>query len=231
MNQPGDLVYLIRVAQELDRPQDMVPLAKQLLTISPHLDRDELIAFSSSYHNSVRALLQSLSVIQPYLETADTAEKRATAQQLFSKLCRELHSLCHEVIQITDDIALPAAEKSTDLLFYNKLKGDYWRYDAEFQTGEQKEVSIAQAGKCYERAMSIAEAEIDLTHPMRLGLILNYCVFLVDVKGEKEIGRTIARTTIEESEALISESDPQRQDADICLKLLRDNLEHWCDDE
>jgi 14-3-3 protein epsilon len=124
-------------------------------------------------------------------------------------------------------VILPVAKTPNDIIFYNKMKGDYWRYDAEFQTGELKDVSVANGNECYETAMRLAGDELSIVHPMRLGLILNYCVFLVDVKGAKEAGRRIARTTIENAEAVIAEWNAQWQDADICLKLLRDNFEHW----
>jgi hypothetical protein len=50
---------------------------------------------------------------------------------------------------------------------------------------------------------------------------------LVDVKGDKETGRKIAGTTIERAEALLAELAAQQQDAEICLQLLRDNINHW----
>jgi hypothetical protein len=75
--------------------------------------------------------------------------------------------------------------------------------------------------------MRLAEEKMGIIHPMRLGLVLNYCVFLVDVKGDKETGRRTARATLDRAEAIIAEWDAQRQDADICLKLLRDNMDLW----
>jgi 14-3-3 protein epsilon len=227
METRSELNYMVHLAQEIRRPKDMVSLVKQVIQISPHLDREERIAFSNAYHESVLALRQALSIVQPYREAADTPEKRAVVDGLIEKLRGELRSLSAEVIKITDEILLPATEKPNDFIFYNKMKGDYWRYDAEFQTGELRELAVANAGTCYEIAMQLAADEMDIVHPMRLGLILNYCVFLVDVKGEKEAGRTIAQTTIESAEAMIAEWNAQRQDADICLKLLRDNVENW----
>jgi 14-3-3 protein epsilon len=227
MTNRTEIDYMVHLAQEVGRPQDMVPLVKQLIAISPHLDREERIAFSSAYHESVLALRQALSIVQPYLSIAESPEKRQAVEDLITKLRGELRALCAEVIQITDEIVLPATEKQNDFIFYNKMKGDYWHYDAEFQTGELKDVSVANASECYEAAMKLAGDELSIVHPMRLGLILNYCVFLVDVKGEKEAGRRIARTTIEKAETVIAEWNAQWQDADICLKLLRDNFEHW----
>jgi hypothetical protein len=166
-------------------------------------------------------------IVQPFLETADTPEKSAALRAYIDRVRDELRDLCAEVIKTADDRLLPSSEHAIDEIFYNKMKGDYWRYDAEFETDGRREVAVANADACYGEAMRLAEEKMDIVHPMRLGLVLNYCVFLVDVKGHKEIGRRTARATLDRAEAMIAEWNAQRQDADICLKLLRDNLDLW----
>jgi 14-3-3 protein epsilon len=217
------------LAREIGRPQDMIPLVKQFLKLSPHLDFNERILFSQSYHESVLSLRQSLMNVRPFLDLADTEQKKKVVEDFFGKLKDELHALCMEVIATTDEVLLPAAENAIDLIFYNKMKGDYWRYDAEFQSDKIREEAVEKAGSCYEAAVALASEHLSPVHAMRLGLILNYSVFLVDIKGERDRGRSIAQATLQEAE--MSPAAAQEQDPDICLKLLRDNCNLWKEEE
>jgi 14-3-3 protein epsilon len=217
------------LAREIGRPQDMIPLVKQFLKLSPHLDYNERILFSQSYHESVLSLRQSLMNVQTFIDLADTDQKKTVVEDFFGKLKNELHAVCMEVITTTDDVLLPASENEIDRIFYNKMKGDYWRYDAEFQSDKLREEAVENAGLCYEAAVALASEHLSPVHAMRVGLILNYSVFLVDIKGERDRGRSIAEATLHEAE--MSPAAAQEQDADICLKLLRDNCDLWKEEE
>jgi hypothetical protein len=222
-----DAIYMVRVAQELGRPQDMIPLAKHVLRLSRRVDMQQRVILSQAYHESVNGLRQSFSVVQFVGHTADTPEKVQAVESYLAKLRAELRAICLELIQMTDEKLLPVATSRTDEIFYYKMKGDYWRYDAEFEVRELREHAVANAQSSYETAMAMADEDLDATNPIRLGLILNYCVFLVEVKGDTEHGKAVAGATLESAEAKIVEWNTQRQDADICLKLLRDNCELW----
>jgi 14-3-3 protein epsilon len=226
-----DMIYMVRLAQELGRPQDMIPLAKQVLQLSRHLDMQQRVILSQAYHESVNRLRQSLSVLQSVADTADTPEKVQALESYVAKLRHELRSICLEIIQTTQEKLLPLATSRTDEIFYYKMQGDYWRYDAEFEVGEQRDHAVINAQSCYETAMAMAEQDLDVTNPIRLGLILNYCVFLVEVKGDIEQGKAIAGAILESAEAKVAEWNTQWQDADICLKLLRDNCDLWREED
>jgi hypothetical protein len=226
----GDLLYVVSLAQNIDRPQDMIPLLKRIFSISPRLDVEERMLFSRAYHDLIVRLRAEIAAVEPYLEVADTPEKHSAVQSLIDRIRSELHSIVTEVIKTTDDVLLPASESTQDHIFYNKLKGDYYRYDAEFQIDDLKNQAIKNADTCYERALSLAD-EFEISNPMRLGLILNYCVFVVDVKGDKENGRELARTTMERATQKIKELDAQDQDTEICLKLLEDNVRLWKEED
>lgn len=64
-----------------------------------------------------------------------------------------------------------------------KMKGDYYRYLAEVAEGAKRDKIVEDSRKSYEEASSIAK-ELDPTHPVRLGLALNYSVFYYEIQGE-----------------------------------------------
>ena len=59
-------------------------------------------------------------------------------------------------------------------VFYYKMKGDYHRYVSEYSTEAAKQTAAEAAHNAYKEATTIASTELFPTHPIRLGLALNF---------------------------------------------------------
>merc|ERR1712157_542402 len=71
-------------------------------------------------------------------------------------------------------------------VFYQKMKADYYRYKAEYKSGGDKEKASESARQAYQDAHNVAEKDLAVTHPIRLGLALNYSVFQYEVLGNPD---------------------------------------------
>ncbi|CAN1352003.1 14-3-3-like protein B [Linum perenne] len=100
-----------------------------------------------------------------------------------------------------------------------RKKGDYYRYLAEFKSGSEKKEAGENSMKAYEKATSLAEADLPPTHPIRLGLALNFSVFYYEILNSPE--------AISELDTLNEES---YKDSTLIMQLLRDNLTLWTSD-
>lgn len=60
-------------------------------------------------------------------------------------------------------------------------KGDYHRYQAEFASGDEKKEAAENSLKAYKSASDIALEQLAPTHPIRLGLALNFSVFYYEI--------------------------------------------------
>merc|ERR1711920_1184340 len=82
-----------------------------------------------------------------------------------------------------------------------------------------------------EEASKVAEKDLAVTHPIRLGLALNYSVFQYEVLQEPDAACKMARTAFEDAIAeLDNVAEDSHKDSTLIMQLLRDNLTLWTSD-
>merc|ERR1711998_364465 len=113
-----------------------------------------------------------------------------------------------------------------------KMKADYYRYIAEFSSDAKKTAAAENARLAYEDAKNVAEKDLAVTHPIRLGLALNYSVFQYEVLANPDEACKMARTAFEDAIAeLDNVAEDSYKDATLIMQLLRDNLTLWTSDQ
>merc|ERR1711974_475420 len=97
--------------------------------------------------------------------------------------------------------------------------------------GEKKSAASESAHKAYADAQAVAEKGLAVTHPIRLGLALNYSVFQYEVLSEPDEACKMARTAFEDAIAeLDNVAEDSYKDSTLIIQLLRDNLTLWTSD-
>merc|ERR1712026_208393 len=88
------------------------------------------------------------------------------------------------------------------------------------------------AKKAYADATTWAEKDLAVTHPIRLGLALNYSVFMYEVLSNPDEACKMARTAFEDAIAeLDNVAEDSYKDSTLIMQLLRDNLTLWTSDQ
>merc|ERR1712146_332467 len=97
--------------------------------------------------------------------------------------------------------------------------------------GDEKSGAAEQAKQAYQMAMDIATKDLAVTHPIRLGLALNFSVFHYEVLGNPEEACSMARKAFEDAIVeLDSVAEDSYKDSTLIMRLLRDNLTLWTSD-
>ncbi|XP_016140451.1 14-3-3 protein beta/alpha-like, partial [Sinocyclocheilus grahami] len=116
-------------------------------------------------------------------------------------------------------------------VFYLKMKGDYYRYLAEVASGDDKKTTIENSQDAYQKAFDISKTEMQPTHPIRLGLALNFSVFFYEILNSPEKACALAKQAFDEAIAeLDTLNEESYKDSTLIMQLLRDNLTLWTSD-
>jgi len=110
-------------------------------------------------------------------------------------------------------------------------QADYYRYLAEFADGAAKNDHSQNAETAYKTATETA-ASLAPTHPIRLGLALNYSVFLYEVQAKSQEACDLAKQAFDDAIAELDTLDEESyKDSTLIMQLLRDNLTLWTSDD
>lgn len=120
---------------------------------------------------------------------------------------------------------------TSDINHYIYRKGDYHRYLAEFATGGERKEAAENALVAYKAASDIAMQDLAPTHPIRLGLALNFSVFYYEILNSPDRACRLAKAAFDDAIAELDNlSEDSYKDSTLIMQLLRDNLTLWTSD-
>jgi 14-3-3 protein epsilon len=78
-------------------------------------------------------------------------------------------------------------------------KGDYHRYLAEFAVGDKRKTSADKSLEAYKAATDVAASNLAPTHPIRLGLALNFSVFYYEILNSPDQACQLAKQAFDDA--------------------------------
>uniref|UniRef100_A0A8C4EZI8 Tyrosine 3-monooxygenase/tryptophan 5-monooxygenase activation protein, beta polypeptide a n=1 Tax=Dicentrarchus labrax TaxID=13489 RepID=A0A8C4EZI8_DICLA len=138
---------------------------------------------------------------------------------------RNLLSVAYKNVNLLDKFLIPNATPAESKVFYLKMKGDYFRYLSEVASGDSKKDTVACSQQAYQDAFDISKKDMQPTHPIRLGLALNFSVFYYEILNSPEQACSLAKQAFDEAIAeLDTLNEDSYKDSTLIMQLLRDNL-------
>ncbi|XP_065053071.1 14-3-3 protein zeta-like [Rhopilema esculentum] len=230
-----ELFTLAKLAEQAERYEDMVKKMKELTELGGDpLTEDERNLLSVAYKNVVGARRSAWRIIKSIEEKgADKGDetKKSIASEYLVQIEKELEEKCNEVLKLIDDHLLSQSKEPEARVFYRKMKGDYYRYLVEVSEGSVRDERADLSFDAYQDAFTIAQSDMDTTHPIRLGLALNFSVFYYEIKNDPGKACELAKTAFDDAiSQLDSVKEESYKDSTLIMQLLRDNLTLWTSD-
>ncbi|XDV53992.1 hypothetical protein PO909_022374 [Leuciscus waleckii] len=213
------LIQRARLAEQAERYDDMASAMKLVTELNEPLSNEDRNLLSVAYKNVVGARRSSWRVISSIEQktAADGNEKKLELVRVY-RLDQYLIKNCDET-QLESKV------------FYLKMKGDYYRYLAEVATGEKRASAVESSEGAYKEAFDISKG-MPATHPIRLGLALNFSVFYYEIQNAPEQACQLAKEAFDDAIGHLDNlNEDSYKDSTLIMQLLRDNLTLWTSDQ
>merc|ERR1711939_331922 len=222
----SDKTYMAKLSEQAERYDEMVNYMKNIAQMGVELSVEERNLLSVAYKNTIgarRASWRIISSIEQKEENKGNEQHVARIRDYRNKVETELANICNDVLTVLDRHLVPSSTTGESKVFYYKMKGDYQRYLAEFSTGSQRKESAENALTAYKSASEIANTELPPTHPIRLGLALNFSVFYYEILNSPDRACQLAKSAFDDAIAeLDTLSEESYKDSTLIMQLLRD---------
>jgi len=230
-----DSVFLAKLAEQAERYEEMVENMKAVAGADQELSVEERNLLSVAYKNVIgarRASWRIVSSIEQKEESKGNEGQVSLIKEYREKIERELAKICEDILEVLDQHLIPSAQSGESKVFYHKMKGDYHRYLAEFAVGDKRKASADKSLEAYKAATEVAQTDLAPTHPIRLGLALNFSVFYYEILNAPDQACHLAKQAFDDAIAeLDTLSEESYKDSTLIMQLLRDNLTLWTSSE
>jgi len=220
-------VFLAKVAEQAERYEDMLSFLKPVIQKPGELLSEERNLVSVAFKNlsgGKRTAWRALTAIE---ENPKYEKYHGKTKSYKTKIEEELKKICNEAIKTIDTYLYKNATSAEAKVFYLKMKADYYRYMCEVCSGTELETISMKAKEGYESAKKVAET-LQATDPVRIGLALNFSVFLYEIRKEPKEACTMAKEAFDKAiEGLQDLDEEKSKDTTAIMQLLKDNLSLW----
>jgi len=225
-----DRVYMAKLAEQAERYDEMLESMKSVATYDTELTVEERNLLSVAYKNVIGARRASWRIISS-IEQKEEGSNEAQVRVYRVQIEKELKEICADILKLIDKHLIPHASTGESKVFYYKMKGDYYRYLAEFATSNDRKDAAENSLVAYKAASDISTSELVPTHPIRLGLALNFSVFYYEILNSPDRACRLAKAAFDDAIAeLDTLNEESYKDSTLIMQLLRDNLTLWTSD-
>ncbi|KAL6478019.1 hypothetical protein MHYP_G00138540 [Metynnis hypsauchen] len=227
-----ELIQKAKLAEQAERYDDMAASMKEVTEAGTELSNEERNLLSVAYKNVVGARRSAWRVISSIEQKTEGSDKKLQmVKEYREKVEAELRDICNDVLELLSKYLIENSTNPESKVFYLKMKGDYYRYLAEVASGDARKATIDNSQDAYQKAFDISKTEMQPTHPIRLGLALNFSVFFYEILNSPEKACSLAKQAFDEAIAeLDTLNEESYKDSTLIMQLLRDNLTLWTSD-
>ena len=199
--------------------------------MNPKLNMEERNILSAGYKNIISNKRFSWRYLQNLINKEQKDGHLVAAQyveEIKVRVEEEIKSICKDINILLDTHLIPNEESVEYKVFYLKMKGDYFRYLCEFLKEEDFQSCSKMAERNYKDGFDLSQKNLPISNTTRLGIALNYSVFLFETINNKEEACLIAKSSLDEGLLVLDDLEKNKQkDTILIIQLLMENLMLW----
>ena len=225
-----EYVYLSKLYEKAERYPDMLKSISKMIELSPKLNKEECDILSTGYKNMLTDKRNSWRLLHS-MERREKNKKSknfSSIKEIKTHIEKEIRDVCAELQLLLDKYLIPNAEEFENEVYFYKLKADYHRYICEFAKEKEYEENLKKSEDFYQKAYNVSIKNLPVNNCTRVGLALNYAIFLYEIKGDKKKAFDLAKKAFDESMKFVDDLDkPKCRDTLLIIQLLKENLIFW----
>jgi 14-3-3 protein epsilon len=152
-NTREELLYLARLAEQCERYDEMVEYASEFAKAGgEELTLEERNILSVAFKNVVgtrRAAWRVLSSIEKKENNKGNATNVEKVKHYKTQIEEELTKVCQDILVLLEQHLIPHTNQEEAQVFFYKMKGDYYRYIAEYAVAEKRNAAAQKALNSY----------------------------------------------------------------------------------
>lgn len=240
-------IFFAMLAQQTNRNEEMITYLQTYIStqLKEEISKNLRNLLYIAYKNHFNPLRNSLKVIIAY----ETKEKRKEIslylpyiQEYKTKIETLLTNSVNNILNFIESVIKNNTINNNieNKIFFLKLKADFNRYMCEISQGELKEKVRGDALLFYQESYSISK-DLYILNITKLGLVLNYMIFLFEVMNDIEQSIKIGSENLEKAKNEIEslennesknkeknyELDDDINDIKDLLSLIENNIITW----
>ncbi len=138
----------------------------------------------------------------------------------------EIRKFCQEMIDITEKLEKEVSDDDKAIIFYKRLKGDYYKYYAEVSSENEFQLLAEKSEENYREAYDKCSIYLEPEHPLSLSVALNFSVFAYFILDDTKNAYSLADNIYRQAIAKIN-PDIKNSEVDYLIKSLEENMTIW----
>ena len=227
-----DYVYLSKLNEKAERYPEMITFIKEMIKLNPKLNKEECDILSTGYKNMITDKRNNWRILNSMLRKELKEDKKSknikNIEEIKYHVESEIKAICKDLQNLIDEYLIPKVDQFENEVCFYTLKADYFRYLCEITKGSEFEENIKKSEEFYKKAYNIALKNLPVNNCTRVGLGLNYAIFLYEIKEDKKAGFGISKSTFDECMRFVDDLErPKYKDTLMIIQLIKENIIFW----
>lgn len=237
MSEIDNKLYLARVCHLSGLPEETLKYMEEVINLKKgNINEEE----KNLYFNSLKSLINFRRESWRTINALESKEVKNQSNllprvtELKKTLEEEIRTFVNKGIEMIDDKLLKDSISDEFKVIYCKIKADYIRYIIELTPKDKEEdrnILIENADKSYKIGLNFSESLNDL-NTAKIGLILNYSVFLYEIMRDYKNAYILANNTYQKTMKIVNEENRKtsnNKEINKMLNLLQENISIWAE--